>query len=140
MSEDLRDFEAFLQRREEASRAYVRGDAVPLSAMVAQEDPATFFLPRGGYRQGAREVASGYERDATVFKPGGESSKFEVFQMAASKDIAYWTGLQHGMARMGDSKEAVPSNLRVTEIFRREQGNWKLVHRHADMGTEERAP
>ena len=131
MSNDQKDFEDFMKRREDVARSYVRGDAAPLSGIVTHSSPATFFSPNGDYQQGAEEVASTYERDAKSFEPGGDSH-FEILQMAASDGIAYWVGLQKATARMQGKAEAVPFNLRVTEVFRRENGEWKMVHRHAD--------
>ena len=131
MTNDMRDFEQFLQRRAEAARAYVSGDAAPLDRITAHEGSATFFAPRGGSVQGAQEVCSTYQHDAAAFAPGGES-RFEIFQLAASDGLAYWVGLQQATAHMRGRTEAVPFNLRVTEVFRREGDDWRLVHRHAD--------
>ena len=128
--EDLRDFERFLERREEAARAFVRGEAAPLSHIVARVLPATFFGPQGGYEQGPDHVHSVYKRDAARFTSG--DSSFEILQMAASDGIAYWVGFQRATACLEGSADPIPFNLRVTEVFRREGDEWKLVHRHAD--------
>jgi hypothetical protein len=93
MNNDLHDFEQFMQRREAAARAYVRGDAVPLGRMVTRVPPATFFSPQGSYREGADDVWLTYERDATRFEPGSHS-RFHILHMAASDGIAYWVGFQ----------------------------------------------
>jgi len=130
MNDDLHDFEQFMKRREEAARAFVRGDVAPLGRIVARASSATFFSPQGGYEQGPNHVYSIYERDAARFT--SDTTNFEILQMAANGGIAYWVGFQRATARLGGSADPVSFNLRVTEVFRRENDAWKLVHRHAD--------
>src|ERR1044072_2395953 len=130
MNDDLNDFEQFMKRRDQAARAYVSGDAAPLGHLVAQTSQATFFGPGGGYVQDATQVASRYERDAALFVSG--NSSFEILHRGASNGLAYWVGFQRATAQLQGKTEPVPFNLRVTEIFRREDGEWKLIHRHAD--------
>ncbi len=132
MNNDLHDFEEFMKRRDEASRAFVNGHLAPFDSIATRVAPATFFGPRGGYRNGLDEVSSGYESDAASFEPPGGESSFEILQMAASDGIAYWVGFQRATFRLHGSAEAVSTTLRATEIFRREDDEWKLIHRHAD--------
>lgn len=131
MSDNLAGFEEFMKRREKAAKAYVSGDAEPLAEISVGDLPATFFSPKGDYRQGADEVLSTYKSDVAIFEAGSESH-FEILQMAASDGIAYWVGFQRAKVQMRGQAEPVPFNLRITEIFCREGDDWKLVHRHAD--------
>ncbi|HEY2708710.1 MAG TPA: NAD(P)H-dependent oxidoreductase [Caulobacteraceae bacterium] len=125
------DFDAFMKRRDEIAEAFVNGEAAPLEAIVVRHDPASFFSPGGDHQQGAASIAARYEEDSRSFaKPG--RSELEVLQSAASGELAFWTGLQHAEARMGD-KPPQQMTLRVTEVFRFEDGDWKLAHRHADQ-------
>jgi ketosteroid isomerase-like protein len=139
MNDDLRDFEQFMRQREEAARAYVRGEAAPLAQLSARTGDATFFGPLGGSVQGAQAVFARYESDAKSFAPGSDSH-FEILHMGASNGLAYWVGFQKASAHMQGRAEPIPFNLRVTELFRRENGEWKLVHRHADALAEEQKP
>lgn len=131
MNNDLHDFQAFMKQRNDVATAYVNGDAAPLGQIVTKELPATFFAPFGGYLQGADEVATRYAHDANAFTPEGKS-RLEILQIGASEGIAYWVGIQHATAQLKGNPDPIPMNLRVTELFRREGNEWKLIHRHAD--------
>jgi ketosteroid isomerase-like protein len=130
------DFQAFLKRREAASLDYVRGQGDTFLALVATQHDASFFPPRGGAVHGTRETAERYAKDAHAFDPRTESSRFEIFHAAADEQVGYWTGLQHAIVRMKGADRATPMTVRVTELFRKEGGQWKLVHRHADTQVE----
>lgn len=125
-------FDAFLAERQTIALAYVSGDASPLDAIVTGQDPASFFPPKGRPLQGAAAVAAGYRKGAAMFEAPGKS-RLEIVQAGASGDLAFWTGFQVAEVHMAEKKEAVAMKLRITEIFRFEQGGWKLAHRHADM-------
>ena len=131
----LESFDSFMRKRVEAARAYVNGDSAPLDRIVAQSGPASFFPPNGGSEQGAKEVSTRYERDARSFGKGGET-QLEVVQSASAGDVGFWTGFQSAQVKMGDGSEPVTMKLRITELFRRIDGEWKMVHRHADPMAE----
>jgi len=123
------DFSLFLAARQAAADDYVHGRAQAVDALTADRPPVTFFGPDGKVVKGAEAVVSAFDAGAARFGPGGDS-QLEILQSAEGGDIGYWCGLQHAKVEM-DGK-TVPMTLRVTELFRREDGAWKLVHRHAD--------
>ena len=54
--------------------------------------------------------------------------------------LAFTVGIERQQgARVGD-QNPMQRALRATQIFRRETGSWKLLHRHADSLIEKTAP
>ncbi len=124
------DFAEFMRQREVAARAFINGDFAPSRRLLARAAPATFFDPWGGCHEGPDHVLECYERNASLFASG--SCSFQTLHVAASETIGYWVFIQRGEVKLQGAAEPVAGTLRVTEIFRREDGEWKLVHRHAD--------
>jgi len=57
------------------------------------------------------------------------------FQQGYDGALGFWTGFQVATVRIGDAPRPATMRLRVTEIFRKIDGTWKLIHRHADLPT-----
>jgi NAD(P)H-dependent FMN reductase/ketosteroid isomerase-like protein len=124
-------FDDFMKRRARAASAYVSGDPAPLDAIAAQSGQVSFFPPNGGFEQGAQPVLARYDKDVKAFGGGGETS-LEVIQSGSSGDVAFWTGFQSAKVKIQGRSDPMEMKLRITELFRRIDGDWKLVHRHAD--------
>lgn len=130
----MTDFQTFMNRRDAAATAYCQGDATPVNTLVARHHLASFFGPDGGNLQGAESIKAAFAKGASAFGAGGKS-RLEIIHAHADGDAAYWCGLQH--AEVETDGKTVPMTLRITELFRREDGDWKLVHRHADVAKTE---
>lgn len=133
-----RSFDEFMEQRRRVATAFVNGDSGPLREISTAADPATFFGPAGGVEQGAARVLSGNEAAARQFHRGS-TTELEILHSAADGDLGYWTGWQRATVRVEGHAEPVSMSLRVTEVFRREGGAWKLIHRHADPLAEAKA-
>jgi ketosteroid isomerase-like protein len=57
-----------------------------------------------------------------------------------SGDLAYTVTIERSETRVSGAESVAPMVLRVTHIFRKEDGVWKLVHRHADSLMDKAAP
>ncbi|MGZ4905016.1 MAG: nuclear transport factor 2 family protein [Halobacteriota archaeon] len=68
---------------------------------------------------------------ANLYFREGEVTGFENVSKYATADVAWTVEVGRFNARVAGG-DLAPVALRVTSIFRREDGVWKLVHRHAD--------
>ena len=65
--------------------------------------------------------------------------RVELVAAGASGDLAYTVGYEHITVSM-DGGPVAPLTLRVTHLYRREDGEWKIVHRHADSIRNDQRP
>ena len=64
---------------------------------------------------------------------------FEVVAAGVSGDLAYTVGYEHSLRSL-DGGPVENATLRVTHIYRKENGEWKIVHRHGDALPFDQSP
>lgn len=127
------EVEAFLAetmpRLEEADRALHNGNPELRKSMWSHNDPVTLF-GAVATMSGWNEIGPAFDWLASTFS-NCDSFRYEVVAAEVSGDLAYIAGIEHTTASVGGAP-AVPYSLRVTTTLRREDGTWKVIHRHAD--------
>lgn len=116
--------------------AFIQGDADVQKALWSQRDDVTLANPLGPPARGFEAVCRVMDQAAAQIRDG-EDYSFELISSIETADLAYEVGIERSRARLAGG-DPVPISLRVTTIFRREEGGWKIVHRHADAVTAPR--
>jgi ketosteroid isomerase-like protein len=122
----------FLARLEDATNGMLNGDASLWMELASHADDATLFPPFGGVARGWEEVGARYEAAAASRIPGSASVSVEVLASGVSGELAYIVSLERSLISVAGSDELRPGFTRVTHILRRQDGEWRLLHRHMD--------
>ncbi len=133
------DFLQAIEDNHRAVDAFTKGDAAPLGALYSRADDATLANPFGPPVRGWEQIEQTMARAATHYREG-EATGFERVSAYEAEDLAYVVELEQFLAKVGGANERTSLALRVTTIFRREEGAWRIVHRHADPITSPRTP
>jgi SnoaL-like protein len=124
------EIEQVLQEVETATTRFVMGDAEPFKALWSHEADVSIMGGWGAYEVGWTEVGPRLEWAAARYKSGTWS--YELLTAGHSGEQLYTAGIERSEALLEGQEAAGRSELRVTHIFRREDGRWRIVHRHAD--------
>ena len=115
-----------------------RGDVGPRMEMWSKQDPVTLFCSWGPCKSGWDEVSRIFRWVASRFSDF-RSYDLELVAAGVSGDLAYTIGYERSTGSV-DGGPAEPNTLRVTHVYRRENGEWKIVHRHGDHPPVDQSP
>jgi ketosteroid isomerase-like protein len=107
----------------------VKGDAGSLSDIWSHNADVTAMHPIGGRQVGWDKVRESFQQVAQIASAGKVKLEDQIIQ--ATGDLAYELGVERGQATLAGQQ--VTLDHRVTNIYRRETGSWKIVHHHTDV-------
>jgi ketosteroid isomerase-like protein len=118
-----------IDRYEVAIDALMGGNPGPYTDCWARADDVTLYGAWGPVDKGFPTVLDTLRWVASRSIGG---VKVELRVLVECGDFAYTVGLEHHTISVdgGPTHEMI---LRVTQIYRRIDGEWRVVHRHADI-------
>ncbi len=128
------DFDQVIEQYHLALDEIMKGSADGYKRAYSHRDDVTLANPFGPPARGWDEVAPTLERAASHYRDG-EATGFENVAKCVTPDFAYLVEIERLKAKVGGREDILPVALRVTSILRPEDGEWKVVHRHADQIT-----
>ncbi len=125
------DFDEVVAHYQRALGEFIKGNPEPNKMVFSHREDVTLANPLDPPARGWEQVAATLERAASQVREG-EHVGFEIVAKYVTPELAYMVWVERVKAKVGGRQDIVPIALRVTTIFRPEDGTWKVVHRHAD--------
>lgn len=112
----------------QAINAMFHGDIDPMEAVWSHADDITYMGPDGTVNVGWNKTLENLQNQAAM-NLGGEI-RHEQIMLTVGRDLATMECRELG-ENVIDGKPT-PISLRVTNVFRKENGEWKLIGHHTD--------
>ena len=134
----LEDLDQVLGQYHDALGAFMRGDHEPAKRLFSEREDVTLGNPFGPFARGWTQVVQAMERAAALYRDG-DADGFDTIARYVGPDLACTVEVERLRSKVGGREDLAPVELRVSTVFRREDGRWRIVHRHADPITTPQA-
>jgi len=105
------------------------GDMAAMDAVWSHRKDVTYMGPDGGFRVGWDAVRKDWASQAAMKLSG--SIKPAQVKITAGSDLASVSNMEVGSNLVHGKKNAV--SLRATSLYRKENGQWKMIGHHTDL-------
>ena len=124
------EFQLAIDEIKSATQHFCNGNANPIKALWSRADDVTIMGGWGSHEHTWDQVAPRLDWAAVRFLEGQVA--FETLSMGEDGNLGYTVWIERYAASLQGSDAVRPFALRATQIYRREGGTWKIIHRHAD--------
>lgn len=131
-------FTAAVARLHAALAELANGDPSAIKALYSHSENATSFYGWGGYEKGWAAVEQRWDWAGQQFRGGTVSHR--NLTTVVTPALAYTTDIETFEALMDGMDRPARWSNRVTHVFRLEEGEWRLVHRHANRLEDQYQP
>jgi len=132
--------EDVLNALDNANERMLDGDCGAWKALLSHRDDISLLGAYGGHVQGWTDVSARFDRTAAGYAAGAGTTARENIATWIGADLACVVDLERHHTRLDGNAELVTFVYRTTHVLRRENGEWKIVLRHADPLATFRGP
>ena len=125
------DLDKVIEQYQHSVSEFGKGNPEPQKKLWSQQEDVTHANPLGPPAHGWEQVDQALKRAASGLRDG-QIVDFETIAEYVTPELAYSVWIERTKAKVGGGEDLSPIALRVTTLFRPEDGTWKVVHRHAD--------
>jgi ketosteroid isomerase-like protein len=105
-----------------------KGDAGLITEVWSHDENVTAMHPIGSRDVGWNAVRNSFGQVAELATEGSVGLKDQLIRIVG--DVAYEVGIEYGQLKLAGQKCSIEH--RVTNIYHKQGGVWKMIHHHAD--------
>ena len=134
----------FLDELAEATYQFNVGNPEPYLSLLSPSEELTLMGAAGGMEKGIAQIKPRIEfltqrrREGAAFEEN--RARLEYVSIVVSGDLAYTVQIERRRLSRPGQSEPEDNVIRATHVLRKENGQWRLVHRHADPLVEVTVP
>ena len=106
------------------------GSSAPMEDVWSHAADITYMGPAGGLRVGWSQIQAEWKAQASL-KLGGKVEPKDL-HMTVGHDLAIVSNYEVG-ENVGPDGQPQKVEIRATNLFRKEQGKWKMIGHHTDL-------